>query len=173
MVQPLAECADAAPTLVVIAKNESRCIERCLRSAQPYVNRMLVLDTGSTDGTPELARACGAEVHFFDWIDDFSAARNRALELADADWSLFLDADEWIDPQSEFHWSPQAGPAQLGLVRMMTIDQSSGMDLPVSSWLPRLLPRGVRYEGRIHEQPASELPRFRSGLIVMHDGYLK
>ncbi len=101
MVQPSAECADAAPTLVVIAKNESRCLERCLRSAQPFVDRMLVLDTGSADTTPELARACGAEVHFFDWIDDFSAARNRALELADADWNLFLDADEWIDPQSE------------------------------------------------------------------------
>lgn len=173
MVQPSAECADAAPTLVVIAKNESRCIERCLRSAQPYVNRILVLDTGSTDRTPELARACGAEVHFFDWIDDFSAARNRALELADADWSLFLDADEWIDPQSEFQWSAKAGQAQLGLVRMMNIDQSTGMDLPVASWLPRLLPRGVRYEGRIHEQPASELPRFRSGLTVLHDGYLK
>jgi tetratricopeptide (TPR) repeat protein len=56
---------------------------------------------------------------------------------------------------------------------MMNIDQSSGMDLPVASWLPRLLPRGVRYEGRIHEQPASQLPRVRSGLTVLHDGYLK
>jgi tetratricopeptide (TPR) repeat protein len=173
MIQPSAICADAAPTLVVIVKNESRCIERCLRSAQPYTGRMLVLDTGSTDGTPELARACGAEVHFFDWIDDFSAARNRALELADADWSLFLDADEWIDPQSELQWSAKASQAQLGLVQMMNLDQSSGMDLPVSSWLPRLLPRGVRYEGRIHEQPASDLPRFKSGLTVLHDGYLK
>jgi glycosyltransferase involved in cell wall biosynthesis len=173
MVQPSAKCADAAPTLVVIAKNESRCIERCLRSAQPYVGRMLVLDTGSTDGTPELARACGAEVHFFDWIDDFSAARNRALELADAHWSLFLDADEWIDPESSFQWPTKTSQAQLGLIRMMNIDQSSGMDLPVSSWLPRLLPRGVRYEGRIHEQPASQLPRVRSGLTVVHDGYLK
>ena len=173
MVQPWAKCADAAPTLVVIAKNESRCIERCLRSAQPYTGRMLVLDTGSTDSTPELARACGAEVHFFDWIDDFSAARNHALELADAGWSLFLDADEWIDPQSELQWSAMASQARLGLVQMMNLDQSSGMELPVSSWLPRLLPRGVRYEGRIHEQPASDLPRFKSGLTVLHDGYLK
>jgi tetratricopeptide (TPR) repeat protein len=173
MIESSAIRTDAAPTLVVIAKNESRCIERCLRSAQPYVAGMLVLDTGSTDGTPELARACGAEVHFFDWIDDFSAARNRALELADAHWSLFLDADEWIDPESSFQWPAKASQAQLGLVRMMNIDQSSGMDLPVSSWLPRLLPRGVRYEGRIHEQPASQLPRVRSGLTVVHDGYLK
>lgn len=171
--QSQAGLSNAAPTLVVIAKNESRCIERCLRSAQPFVDRMLVLDTGSTDGTPELARACGAEVHFFEWIDDFSAARNRALDLAEADWNLFLDADEWLDPQSEFKWPAQPSQAQLGLVRMMNLDQSTGMNLPVSSWLPRLLPRGVRYEGRIHEQPASALPRFRSGLTVLHDGYLK
>ena len=159
------------PTLVVIAKNERRCIERCLRSALPFVSRMLVLDTGSSDGTPDLARACGAEVQFFEWVDDFAAARNRALELADADWNLFLDADEWIEPDSDFPWPPQA--PGLGLVRMRNIDQSSGMDLPVSSWLPRLLPRGVRYEGRIHEQPVSLFARFRSGLRVIHDGYLK
>jgi tetratricopeptide (TPR) repeat protein len=163
--------APTGPTLVVIAKNERRCIERCLRSALPFVSRMLVLDTGSSDGTPELARACGAQVHFFEWVDDFAAARNRALDLADADWNLFLDADEWIEPDSDFPWPPQA--PGLGLVRMRNIDQSSGMDLPVSSWLPRLLPRGVRYEGRVHEQPLSQLARFRTGLRIMHDGYLK
>ena len=47
------------------------------------------------------------------------------------------------------------------------------MDLLVFSWLPRLLPHGVRYEGRIHEQPVCQLARFRSGLTVLHDGYLK
>lgn len=167
----LSDASMPGPTLVVIAKNESRCIERCLRSASPYAQRMLVLDTGSSDDTADLARACGAQVHFFDWVDDFSAARNRALDLADADWSLFLDADEWISADSDFRWPP--AELGLGLIRMLNIDQSTGMDLPVSSWLPRLLPRGVRYEGRIHEQPASPLPRFRSGLNVMHDGYLK
>ncbi|MEI7785621.1 MAG: glycosyltransferase family 2 protein, partial [Betaproteobacteria bacterium] len=155
----------------MIAKNESRCIERCLRSALPFTQRMLVLDTGSSDGTAELARACGAQVHFFEWVDDFAAARNRALDLADADWNLFLDADEWIEADSDLLWPPRE--LGLGLVHMLNIDQSTGMDLPVSSWLPRLLPRGVRYEGKIHEQPVSPLARFRSGLRVMHDGYLK
>lgn len=159
------------PTLVVIARDEARCIERCLRSAKPYTQRMLVLDTGSRDSTAELARACGAEVHFFQWVDDFSAARNRALELADSDWNLFLDADEWIQPGADFRWPPRT--PMLGLVRMMSIDQSSGMDLAVASWMPRLMPRGVRYAGRIHEQPVSSLPRFKTGLVVDHDGYTK
>ena len=57
---------------------------------------MLMLDTGSGDETPAIARACGAEVHHAFWPDDFAAARNLALQLADADWCLMLDADEWI-----------------------------------------------------------------------------
>lgn len=83
--------------LVVIARNEERCIERCLRSAAPYVDDMLVLDTGSTDRTAEIARQCGARVATFNWIDDFAAARNAALDAVNARWRLVLDADEWLD----------------------------------------------------------------------------
>src|SRR4051794_7642346 len=85
----------AKVALVMIARDEARCIERCLASVRAHVDEMLVLDTGSTDGTPELARCAGARVASFAWCDDFAAARNAALVLADADWSLVLDADEW------------------------------------------------------------------------------
>src|SRR6185369_8334423 len=82
--------------LVMIARDEARCIERCLDSVRAHVDEMLVLDTGSSDGTPEIARRAGARVASFAWCDDFAAARNAALALADADWSLVLDADEWL-----------------------------------------------------------------------------
>ena len=101
--------------LLVIARNEAKGIARCLRSAQPYVRRMVVLDTGSTDDTVRSARACGAQVHQEPWRDDFAWARNRALELADADWSLFLDADEWLESGGESLGRPvQASEAKLG-----------------------------------------------------------
>src|SRR5262245_31354097 len=74
--------------LVMIARDEARCIERCLASVRAHVDEMVLLDTGSSDGTPEIARAAGARVGSFAWCDDFAAARNAALELADADWSL-------------------------------------------------------------------------------------
>lgn len=80
--------------LVMIARDEARCIADSLRSLRPWVDRMIVLDTGSLDGTPEIARAEGAEVHAFAWVDDFAAARNAALALSDADWNLVVDADE-------------------------------------------------------------------------------
>jgi len=163
----------ALPTLVVIAKNESRCIERCLLSAQPFVGHILLLDTGSSDRTPEIARACGAEVHFFTWVDDFSVARNRALDLADADWNLILDADEWVEPEAMVDWTTVLSRPRLGLVQMLSAEQSTGRELIASSSIPRLLPRGVRYEGRIHEQPMFSGERIHTGLRIGHDGYMK
>ena len=82
--------------LVLIARDEARCIERCLNSARTWVDEMWVLDTGSRDNTAALAHACGAQVHHSAWADDFSAARNAALALTTAAWRLVLDADEWL-----------------------------------------------------------------------------
>jgi len=160
--------------LVMIARDESRCIERCLTSARAWVDSMIVLDTGSTDDTRERAARAGALVHCIPWQEDFAAARNAALAHADADWSLVLDADEWIvggaRALQELRSLP---PAYLGVV---TVSNLFGADIANASespsWIPRILPRGVRYAGRIHEQPESPLPRRRMALCVRHDGYL-
>jgi glycosyltransferase involved in cell wall biosynthesis len=162
---------------VLIVRDEARCIARCLASLAPWVDRITVVDTGSTDATAEIARQAGAEVHHLAWPDDFSIARNHALDLADADWNLVLDADEWIAAGGDALRAWCAGPARLG-----TICVHSGYDAPGAaaagapsptnrSWLTRLLPRGVRYQGRVHEQPVSALPRRRLDLHVGHDGY--
>src|SRR5215218_912766 len=87
--------------LVMIARDEAPRIARALDSARPHVDRMIVLDTGSTDATVEIARGCGAVVHAFAWCDDFAAARNAALAHSDADWNLVLDADEWIEASAD------------------------------------------------------------------------
>ncbi|MGH6965378.1 MAG: glycosyltransferase, partial [Phenylobacterium sp.] len=155
--------------LVMIARDEAASIGRALESARARVERMIVLDTGSTDATREIAVAAGAEVHSFTWCDDFAAARNAALAHSDADWNLILDADEWIEAGGEALATLPAG-GFLGEVRI-----ASRMDQPGAegqAWLPRLLPRGVRYVGRIHEQPVSDLPRLHLPVTLGHDGYL-
>ena len=96
--------------LVMIARDEARAIARTLESARPFVDRMIVLDTGSVDATREIARGCGAEVHDFAWCDDFAAARNAALAHSDADWNLVLDADEWIEDGAEGALGPETLP---------------------------------------------------------------
>ena len=85
-----------ALALVMIVRDEERSLERCLESARAWVDEIVVVDTGSSDATPDIARRLGARVGRFAWCDDFSAARNAALALAEAPWRLVLDADEWI-----------------------------------------------------------------------------
>lgn len=157
----------------MIVRDEAARIARCLDSARALVDDVVVLDTGSLDATPAIAAAHGARVFSFDWCDDFAAARNAALDRSDADWNLVLDGDEWFD----------AGSTRAALDAVLNAEPCIGV-LPVTSsfdlqgrvesavqWLPRLLPRGVRYGGRIHEQPISSLPRARIALTVRHDGY--
>jgi glycosyltransferase involved in cell wall biosynthesis len=83
-------------TLAMIAKNESERLPECLASVKPIVDEIVVLDTGSTDDTVEVARSLGARTFRHDWSDDFSAARNESLRHATGDWILMLDADEII-----------------------------------------------------------------------------
>ena len=158
--------------LVVIARNEAGRIERLLRSVAPWVDEMVVLDTGSTDDTPALARAAGARVGHYTWADDFAAARNAALDLAGADWHLVLDADEWLVEGGLFLRELKGlRPDFVGTVRL---ENHSGPDGSVRTVerLTRLLPGSVRYEGKVHEQPAHALPGRATPLHVEHDGYL-
>ena len=154
--------------LVVIARDEAPRIQRLLDSVRPFVDHMLVLDTGSTDGTAAVARAAGARVESFAWCDDFAAARNHALDLAGADWHLVLDADEWLEQGGE----------TLAALRTLTPDFVGTIELLdhfdggiAHQTLSRLLPGSVRYAGRVHEQPQHALPVMRTGLRVGHNGY--
>jgi glycosyltransferase involved in cell wall biosynthesis len=160
--------------LVMIARDEAASIGRALASAKPHVDRLIVLDTGSADQTPTIAAGAGAEVHTFAWVDDFSAARNAALTCSDADWNLILDADEWVDGDAAGLQALLPGPAEpfLGLVQVISRIEVGGGEGESRAWIARVLPRGVRYEGRIHEQPVSSLPRRRLDLRLGHDGYL-
>jgi glycosyltransferase involved in cell wall biosynthesis/Flp pilus assembly protein TadD len=80
----------------LIVKNEERHLPRCLESIRGLADEIVVVDTGSTDGTREIARAHGARVADFEWRDDFSAAKNFSIEHATGDWILSIDADESI-----------------------------------------------------------------------------
>jgi hypothetical protein len=155
--------------LVVIARDEAPRIARLLDSVAPWVDQLLVLDTGSVDDTAGVAQRCGAEVRHFAWCDDFSAARNAALAAAAADWHVVLDADEWLH---------EGGPALAALrhtapefVGVLRLDDRGAAAGLVHTCLSRVLPGPLRYAGRVHEQPQHALPLRRLPLVVGHDGY--
>jgi tetratricopeptide (TPR) repeat protein len=154
--------------LVVIARDEATRLPRLLASAAPFVDRVLVLDTGSRDDTVAVARAAGARVERFAWCDDFAAARNAALERCAADWHVVLDADEWVlDGGALLGALRQVAPEFVGALCIQDRGAASGG----SDWISRVLPGTVRYAGRVHEQPQHALPVRRLDVTIGHDGY--
>lgn len=83
-------------SLCMIVKNEEQFLEQCLNSIKDLVNEIIIVDTGSTDKTKEIASKFKAKIYDFQWCDDFSAARNESLKHATGDWIMVLDADETI-----------------------------------------------------------------------------
>ena len=86
-------------SLCMITKNEEHFLEQCLNSVKDLVDEIIIVDTGSTDQTKEIAKKFTNKIYDFEWCDDFSAARNESLKHAVKDWILILDADEQLDPE--------------------------------------------------------------------------
>ena len=165
--------------IVMIVKNEEESLDRCLKQAAGLADKLYITDTGSTDRTREIAAAHGAVVTEDVWNQDFGKARNFALEQSDCDWNLVLDADEFLAEGSrkdleEFLKNPQ----QIGAVRrkdyyLEEIPGGGRQKAYAYSYTSRLLPRGVGYTGRIHEQVDSALPVYPLPLFFDHEGYLR
>jgi tetratricopeptide (TPR) repeat protein len=80
----------------LIVRDEATVLGDCLRSLRGVADEIVVVDTGSRDASRQIAADCGALVFDFPWQDDFSAARNHALDRATGDWALYIDADERV-----------------------------------------------------------------------------
>lgn len=159
--------------LVMIVKNGADTLARCLSSVQGHVDDIIMLDTGSTDDTVQIAQRFGARVHHFEWVDDFSAARNVALDYSNADWNLILDADNWLEAGHDMLRSLGAEPF-IGQIAILNRFMQDNEVRESTEWVPRLLPRGIRYAGRIHEQPVNDrgVTRKRLDIRLGHDGYM-
>ena len=81
----------------LIVKNEEERLPKSLASAVDLVHETVVVDTGSTDGTKEVAGRFGAQVYDFPWRDDFAAAMNESIRRATGEWIFWLHADHWVD----------------------------------------------------------------------------
>lgn len=173
---------EASPriSLALIARDEEAHIGRCLESASGLGAEMIVVDTGSTDRTKEIAISCGARVLDFPWIDDFSAARNRAIEAARGAWILVLDADEYLPAASveailELTSGERPADRAYHLVNKSTRDEGR---TGLSGLIVRLFPNDprVRYEWPVHEQVVTSLQRAQipietTSIEIIHTGY--
>lgn len=163
--------------LVMIVKNESRSLEKCLSLAQGLVDEIYITDTGSTDNTVEIARKFTNHISTYKWTNDFAAARNYALEQSDCDWNLVLDADEYLisGTRKDIDDFIEKGN-KLGVITERNLCKMTEDATKEYTWMtalnPRLFPKEVRYQGKIHEQPENLYPMAMTPLIFEHDGYL-
>jgi len=91
-------CHSITISLCMIVKDEELSLDRCLSSIKDAVDEIIIVDTGSTDSTKNVAKKYTDKIYDFTWIDDFSAARNFAFSKATMDYILWLDADDYIEP---------------------------------------------------------------------------
>lgn len=165
-----------------IVKNERENLVRSIGSLRGSVNEIIVVDTGSNDGTAGLARELGASVYSYAWRDDFAAARNYAIGHAQGDWVVFLDADEYFTPDTAENLrtviAESAAETDALLINIDNIDMATG-ELQLAFPALRIFRRlpGLAYRGRIHEALAladrelrlTRIPRTR--LNIIHTGY--
>lgn len=112
-------------SLCMIVKNEERVLARLLDSVVDLVDEMIIVDTGSTDTTKDIALSFGAKVYDFAWIDDFSAARNFAFSKCTCDYIFSADADEYIDDENheKFRILKESLDSQIEIVQMYYTNQ--------------------------------------------------
>lgn len=146
----------ATVSLCMIVKNEEHHLPRCLSSVRGLMDELIIVDTGSTDRTREIATELGAKVFDFPWIDDFAAARNFSFSKATMDYCMWLDADDILtekDAQDFLHLK-EALPPQTDVVMMRYHTAFDDTGKPTFTYYrERLLRRaaGFLWEGTVHE----------------------
>lgn len=171
-------------SLCMIVKNESLHLSRSLESIRDIVDEMIVVDTGSKDRTPEIARGMGAALHRIDWQDDFSLAKNAALERASGEWILVMDADEeWEHPaETRDTLREQLQQADVEALQVLIRNSLPENDLAQfhTFYLTRIFRNrpAFRYAGCIHEQIRPAIERCGGKILqtefsILHHGYAR
>lgn len=159
-------------TVVILTKNEEKDIVDAIRNAQKLTDKVLIVDSGSTDKTVVLAEANNAKVLYRAWDNDFAAQRNFALQYVDTDWILYLDADERMNDELIANIAKTANSDKKAMYRLERRNSAFDRDFKYGVLGPdsvvRLFPAtGVIWEGKVHERPVG---KFAEKTL---NGYLK
>ncbi len=168
---------EKALSICMIVKNEAMRLERCLKSVCDVAEEIVVVDTGSTDGTVEIARRVGAVIVESPWRNDFSFARNVSIEHATGKWIVWLDADDVVPPASlPLLQDLKQRPADCVYSFIVRNERpgNTGTEFTQARMFPNR--SELRFERRIHEQIMPSALRIGlqlcpSGVVVEHHGY--
>ena len=144
-------------SLCMIVKNEEENLDKCLSLARPHVDEIVIVDTGSTDGTLDIAKQYADVLDEIEWPGSFSVARNHSLGLASSDYILILDGDEYIeDPEAWKRIRNSLGVLDIAAL-ILPVRNLLGEGNVVSAdmfWQERILRNhpDIRYHGSVHNQ---------------------
>jgi len=180
--KPLSPQTQVRLSQVMIVKNEEKNIEAALGWAKDVAYEQIIVDTGSTDRTVELAEKMGAKIYHFEWINDFGAAKNYAIEQATGDWIAFLDADEYFSPEdtkklmkllADIESNAETGK-NTTVLRMPWIQLNERGEAFATYRQSRIFRniKEIRYKGKIHEAltGVGDIV-FIDDISIMHTGY--
>ena len=167
-------------SLCMIVKNEEDNLADCIASVGDFASEIIIVDTGSTDRTVEIATELGAIVKHFDWIDDFAAARNESIKDATGDWIFWMDADDRLPVQAlaQLKQAVVSGEADVYTCRIISKTQQVG-DTWVNVDHYRLFRNkaGIKFEYALHETifyiaVGLGLTIARTNIDIEHTGYV-
>jgi glycosyltransferase involved in cell wall biosynthesis len=154
-------------------KNEEEALERCLSSLKGVVDEFVIVDTGSTDRTKEIAAKYTGRIYDFEWIDDFAAARNFSFSKATKEYIMWLDADDVIDEDNlkKLKELKRTLPPEIDRVNMqynLAFDASGNVTFSLRRF--RLVRRSCnfKWEGPVHEVLITDGPMIASDVAVNH-----
>jgi len=167
-------------SLCMIVKNEEKNLPVALDSVKDIVDEIIIVDTGSTDSTVEVAKSYKAKVYDYVWTGDFSEARNESIKYATGDWILYLDADEKIDEENKEKIRKIIRRKDIDAVNMIEIipQKEGSLFKKVSTDYCRLFRNKPEYKfvGKVHEQILDSILKNRgkvekSDIEIIHWGF--
>ncbi len=160
--------------LCMIVKNEQEYLRRCLDSVKDKVNQIVIVDTGSTDETVNIAKEYTNEVYHMDWTNNFAAARNESIKYATTEYILVLDADEYLEESADLQKEIASG-ADYYFTKIHNI---MSFDRALNHLAIRIFSNNkeLYYQNRLHEHlnimdEGIDFKSGQAGLIIMHTGY--
>jgi tetratricopeptide (TPR) repeat protein len=172
--QPVASWPSVSVCMIV--KNEAHQLADCLSSLGDFASEVIVVDTGSTDRTVEIARAFGAVIKHFEWIDDFSAARNESLKNAQSDWIFVFDADDRLAAEELVRLKNALVSNQADGYFCRVVSPGKNSVLVANHFRLLRNHRGVRFERPLHEDASGSAVRqgltlAHTNIAITHTGY--
>ncbi|NTW35263.1 MAG: glycosyltransferase [Syntrophobacteraceae bacterium] len=166
-----------SPSLSVcmIVKNEAHQLAEAVENFSQFADEIVIVDTGSTDNTRDIALQCTGRVYDFSWCDDFSAARNHSFAQAQGDYLLWMDADDRVEPEMARQIVELKSIFDGRNAFYFVLEDMEASGPSCAFYQLRCVPRrdDVRFCGRIHEQlTIGELFPLTIGIVIRHHGYL-